>query len=109
MTLRDAIAGVQASTTGSEVSRPCVDRFTPDSEQLGRYLRGDDDRAGIIGSASPPTATSGHQLDVAIAATTPKPAITDSAIQIIAWADPAREFSALVMGTMLRTSMRVAP
>jgi hypothetical protein len=73
----------------------------PFADPLGRYPRVDEDRAGIIGSASPPTATSGHQFDVRIAATTPKTAITDSAIQIIVRADPAPEFSALVMATML--------
>jgi hypothetical protein len=70
-------------------------------ELLGRYPRADEGRTGIIGSASPPTATSGHQFDVTIAATTPRTAIADNAIQIRVRADPAAAFSALVMATML--------
>jgi len=70
-------------------------------DRLGCYPRAEEDRTGIIGNASPPTATSGHQLDVTIAATTPKTAIADSAIQIMVRADPTPEFSALVIATML--------
>ena len=80
------------------MGRPGIDRAP------GCYLRGRDDRTGIMWRASPAKAISGHPLEVTMATTMPVTVIRASAIHRIRRADPASELSTFAITTTLRSS-----